>query len=85
MFNFSLKEGSSSIFAGQGIEINKKKAPGLLGHIAIKTNSIERAAYYLDNRGFQVDWSTAREKDKKMIAVYLKDEIGSFAIHLLQK
>ena len=85
MFNFSLKEGNSSIFAGQEIEVNRKKAPGLSGHIAIRTNSIERAAYYLGNRGFQVDWSTAKEKDKKMIAVYLKDEIGGFAIHLLQK
>jgi len=85
MFNFSLKESNNSIFAGQGIEVNKKKAPGLLGHIAIKTNSIERAVYYLTSRGFEIDWNTAKEKDNKTVAVYFKDEIGSFAIHLLQK
>lgn len=85
MFNFNIKEGNSSIFSGQGIEINKKKGPGLKGHIAIKTNSLERAVYYLSKRGFEVDWDTAKEKGNKVIAVYLKDELSDFAIHLLQK
>jgi len=84
-FNFPVKEGNSSNFAGTGIEVNKSKGLGKNGHIAIKTNSIERAAYYLSMRGYELDPETAKYKGDKMIAVYLKNEFGGFAIHLLQK
>ena len=56
-----------------------------MGHIAIKTNSIPRAVYYLEKRGYEVDWSTRKGDEEKPVAVYLKNEIGGFAIHLLQK
>lgn len=40
----------------------------------------------MERRGFAFeDESTASMKDGKMVAIYLKDEIGGFAIHLLQK
>ena len=39
----------------------------------------------LEKRGFVVDMETAKYKGERMIAVYLKDEIGGFAVHLLQK
>ncbi|MDD5018339.1 MAG: bifunctional 4-hydroxy-2-oxoglutarate aldolase/2-dehydro-3-deoxy-phosphogluconate aldolase [Eubacteriales bacterium] len=85
-FGFVPKEGSSSNFAGMGIEVNKEKGPGNMGHIAIRTNSIERAVYYLSEKGFAVDWSTRKgPQGKRPAAVYLKDEFGGFAIHLLQK
>lgn len=85
MFNMPLKEGNSSNFAGKGIEVNKKKGPGTNGHIAIKTNNIKRGMAYLERNGYEVDMNTAKVKNGKMIAVYLKDEVGGFAIHLLQK
>lgn len=85
MFAFPLKEGNSSNFAGTGIEVNKSKGLGTNGHIAIRTNNINRAIAYLERNGFEVDMSTAREKNGAMIAVYLKEEVGGFAIHLLQK
>ncbi len=84
-FGFEYKPGGSSNFAGAGIEVNKSMGIGAMGHIAIKTNNIERAIYYLEKKGFAVDMSTAKEKNKKMIAVYLKNELGAFGIHLLQK
>jgi 2-dehydro-3-deoxyphosphogluconate aldolase/(4S)-4-hydroxy-2-oxoglutarate aldolase len=84
-FNFPIKEGNSSNFAGSGIEIMNKTYLGAKGHIAIKTNSIQRAIYYLGKRGFEVDQNTAKFKDGRMIAIYLKDEFGGFAVHLLQK
>lgn len=84
-FGFNLKEGNSSNFAGTGIEINKEKDLGIMGHIAIRTNSIDRAVYYLEKKGYTVDWSTRKGTAQKTVAVYLKDEIGGFAIHLLQK
>ena len=85
VFGFSLKEGNSSNFSGIGIEINKSMGPGAGGHIAIKTNSIDRAAYYLGKKGYRVDWNSKKVKGSKTVAVYLENEIGGFAVHLLQK
>lgn len=84
-FRFPVKQGNSSNFAGGYIEITKSKAAGSCGHLAVRTNSIVRAIYYLGLRGFKVDMSTAKYKGDKMIAVYLEDEFGGFAVHLLQK
>ena len=83
-FGFPLKKGNSSNFAGR-IEVNKSNGPGKNGHIAILTNSVDRAAYHLERRGFAVDWSTKKGPEGRPIAVYLKEEIGGFAEHLLQK
>lgn len=86
IFNFTLKEGNNSNFAGTGIEVNKSIGLGKNGHIAIKTNSIPRAIPYLERNGFKVDLSTAKgPAGGPMVAVYMKEEIGGFAIHLLQK
>jgi 2-dehydro-3-deoxyphosphogluconate aldolase/(4S)-4-hydroxy-2-oxoglutarate aldolase len=86
MFNFPVKEGNSSNFAGTGIEVNKSIGLGKNGHIAIRTNSIPRAITYLERNGFVVDLSTAKgPAGGAMVAVYMKEEVGGFAIHLLQK
>jgi 2-dehydro-3-deoxyphosphogluconate aldolase/(4S)-4-hydroxy-2-oxoglutarate aldolase len=84
-FGLGFKEGESSNFVGSIIEVNKKIGLGQSGHIAIRTNNIARAIYYLGKRGFEVDMSTAKEKNGKMIVVYLKEHISGFAMHLLQK
>ena len=84
-FGFGVKEGSSSNFAGSGVEVMKVPYLGKNGHIAVKTNSIPRAAAELQKNGFTLDESTAKYKGDKMIAVYLKQEFGGFAVHLLQK
>jgi 2-dehydro-3-deoxyphosphogluconate aldolase/(4S)-4-hydroxy-2-oxoglutarate aldolase len=86
LFNFALKPGNSSNFAGSGIEINKRMGLGKNGHIAIKTNLIARAVTYLERIGVKVDPSTAKTNpDGSLITVYLQKEIGGFAVHLLQK
>ncbi len=85
VFGFTVREGNSSIFSGNGIEVNKSNGPGNMGHIAIKTNNISRAAYYLEKRGHKTDWSTRKGTEEKPVAVYLEGEIGGFAVHLLQK
>lgn len=85
VFGFNLKQGNSSNFSGKGIEVNKSQGPGDMGHIAIKTNSIPRAVYYLEKKGYRVDWTTRKGTEQKPVAVYLENEIGGFAIHLLQK
>ena len=39
----------------------------------------------MERRGFVFDDESAIMKDGKLRAIYLKDEIAGFAIHLLQK
>ncbi|MBP3634720.1 MAG: bifunctional 4-hydroxy-2-oxoglutarate aldolase/2-dehydro-3-deoxy-phosphogluconate aldolase [Oscillospiraceae bacterium] len=84
-FGFAAKIGASSIFASSGVEIMKTMYLGTNGHLAVKTNNIGLAIADLEKKGFTVDMSTAKEKNGKMIAVYLKQEFGGFAVHLLQK
>lgn len=86
IFGFAKKVGNSSIFAGTGIEVMKSKYLGANGHIAIRTNYIDRAVYHLAKRGFEFDASTEKRDPKgNLKAVYFKNEIGGFAVHLVQK
>lgn len=87
LFGSEVKCGNSSVFAGKEIEVMKKPYLGTKGHIAIAVNSVERAMRYLDEHlGFTFDEDTAKYDDKKNIkAIYLNEEIGGFAIHLMQK
>lgn len=86
IFGMTKKVGGSSIFAGTGIEVMKTPYLGENGHIAIGTNYIERAVYHLERQGVVFDESTAKRDDKgNLKAIYLADEIGGFAVHLVQK
>lgn len=85
LFGFVKNSGNSSVFAGSAIEVMKQPYLGAHGHIAIQTNYIERAIYHMELQGFEFDMDTAKYKDGKMLAVYLKGELGGFAVHLVQK
>lgn len=80
-----VKVGNSSIFTGTAVEVMKTPFKGTNGHIAIRTNYIERAVNYLESvLGVEFDEPKKDEKGKYK-AIYLKEEIGGFAIHLVQK
>jgi len=86
LFGFTKNIGNTSVFAGTGIEVMKTPYLGTNGHIAIQTNYIERAIYHLKMQGFIFDMDTAKFDNKNnMVAVYFKDEVGGFAVHLVQK
>ena len=85
LFYFPIKEGTSSIFAGSGFEVMKNRYLGKQGHIAIATNDIYRAITYLKMKNISILPETAKEKEGKLKAVYLDQEVSGFAIHLLQK
>jgi len=85
LFYLPVKEGASSIFAGSDFEVIKNRFLGKHGHIAIATNNIHRAITYLKMKGVSVLPETAKEKDGKLKAIYLDQEVSGFAIHLLQK
>lgn len=86
LFNTGVKAGNSSIFAGTGIEVMKTPYLGAKGHIAYKTNSIERAVAYLKAKGVAINEESAKYNAKgKLAAIYLQEEVAGFAVHLVQK
>ena len=86
LFDLEYKPGNSSIFAGSAVECNKAPGRGTNGHIAIGTNNVDRAVYHLGLRGVTFDESS-RKTDAKgnTKAIYLKDELAGFAVHLVKK
>ena len=85
LFGFTKKVGNSSVFAGTAVEAMKSKGLGSKGHIAVATNSVVRAKNYLEMMGYKFNEESAKFKGDKMTAIYLADEIGGFAVHLVQK
>ena len=85
LMGMPIKEGNSSNFVGTGVEINKYMGRGKHGHIAIGTNSVKRAKWHLEMRGYKFIEDSAVVKNGKLIAIYLEDEVAGFAVHLVQK
>ena len=75
-----------SIFAGVPIEIMKNGGKGKNGHIGFYTNSVERAIYALEARGYTFDSSTARvDENNNRTFIYFDGEFGGFSIHLVER
>lgn len=85
LLGWPVKDGNSSMFVGEGFELMKKPFRGTHGHIAIACNSIRRARWHLERRGFTFDDASAAVKDGKLKAIYMNEEIAGFAFHLFQK
>ena len=84
-FDFAKKAGNSSNFSTPAIEVMKGAGFGTKGHIAVRTNKLPLAVAELESKGFQFNYDSAKYKNGEMTVIYLKDEIGGFAIHLIQK
>ncbi len=85
IFGFEKKPGNSSIFAGTAVEVMKTPGRGTKGHIGIGTNSVLRAKNYLESKGIKFNEESATYKNGKLHAIYFADEIGGFAVHLVNK
>ena len=85
IFDLPYRPGGKSDFAGTMLESGKTKFPGEKGHIAVGTYSVERGAAYLQAKNVTLrdDWSKT-DLQGRMVSVYLEEEIGGFAIHLLR-
>ena len=79
-FGFEYKNGNSSIFCSTSVEVMKSQYLGTKGHIAIGTNHLLRAKDHLTKLGFTFNESTYNGK-----AIYMNEEFGGFAVHILQK
>ncbi len=83
-FGFEKKVVNSSVFSSTYMEMMKKPFHGKNGHIAIATNSVKRALYQLEKRGFAVkDGSVKYSAEGVMNVAYLEKEFGGFAVHLV--
>ena len=83
-FDFNIKQGNSSNFASTGVEVMKTMFKGANGDIAIRTNKMIPAIAEMERRGYELDMDSVKDKNN-IKAVYFKNEIGGFAVHLLQK
>ena len=84
-FGFAVRTGSSSCFAGGGIEIMKSRYLGQNGHIAIGTIDVTKAIEALEAQGFHMNHESYKYNNGELIAAYLQEDFGGFAVHLLKK
>ena len=83
LFGKEVKEFPGAFFAGSIAEVVKGKFLGTMGHIGINTRDIDRAVAYFQRRGEELDPETAVYNDKgQLCAIYFKDCVGGFAVHL---
>lgn len=86
IFGFSANEHKKCVFAGKEVEALKVPYHGEKGHIAIGTNYIDRAVNYLKSQGIRFkEGSEVYNEKGEFTAIYLEEEIGGFAVHLVQK
>lgn len=86
IFGLPLYEGKPSYFAGTIFECVKAPYWGHNGHVAIRTNHIERAVEYLCARGIKFNEASRQYDDcGRMRTIYFADDIADFVMHLLQK
>jgi len=85
IFGFNKEPKTSSTFASNGIEVCRKRFPGVHGHIAVGTPDVARAVYHLAKKGIAFNMDTAKYKNGRLTSVYMEDEIGGFGIHLMQE
>ena len=85
LLGWPIDEHKNANFVGEGFEVMKIPFRGAHGHIAVACNSIKRARWHMERRGFTFDDDSVIMRDGKLRAIYLKDDIAGFAVHLLQK
>lgn len=84
--DLAMREGSSSIFVDERLELMKKPFHGIHGHLGFAANSVERAIYHLGERGFRILEDTlCRDAKGRLQSVYLESQVNGFDIHLIRK
>lgn len=85
VFNLDPRHGQKSEFAGEYFECMKSPFLGANGHIAMRTPDLDGAVAELREKGFAFRMDTAAyTEDGKLKNIYLRDEFGGFAIHILR-
>ena len=86
LFGWEKKDGNSSVFSGSGIEIMKGNGKGQKGHIAIAASDLEGAIELLRSKGVEFDESSKKyNADGSLKTIYLAEDYGGFALHIMQE
>lgn len=85
-FNMANTNHTKSIFAGKAVECMKEPFYGTKGHIGFSTISMRRALPYLRSKGFKFrEESLVTDANGTPKWIYFADEIGGFAVHIVQR
>ncbi len=85
LFGKEVTEFPGAYFSGNIAEVVKGSYLGTMGHIGINTRDIERAIAYFERLGVELDYTTeSRDRQGRLGAIYFKEQIGGFAVHLRQ-
>ena len=83
LFGKTVTETPGAYFPGSIAEVVKGSYLGEMGHIGINTRDMDRAIAYFERIGVELDHSTeAINGEGKIGAIYFKEQIGGFAVHL---
>ncbi len=86
IFNLPIDGDATGGMVGDIIEVLGPDGRGKYGHIAIATNSVDRAVYQLSRQGITFDESgTYYFPDGRRRVSYFNETFGGFAFHLIQK
>lgn len=86
VFGMEAKVGNSSTFMNSTIEVMHKQFRGKNGHIGYRCWNVERALSYLAGKGFTpAEETITRDEKGRIKVVYLNEEVGGFALHLVRK
>lgn len=77
-------ENAASVFSATYVEWMKGCGRGDYGHIGFHVSNMDRAVAWLERRGIEYLPETYVKKDGKYGAIYLREQIGGFAIHLTE-
>ena len=85
-FGWPVKEGGRSNFAATYVECCNQRFPGKFGHIGVFTLSMRRALAYFKAHGIATreEFKNVNAKGE-LVAVYLEEEVGGFAVHIVKK
>ena len=79
------RETEKAVFSGDLTENMKVESLGTYGHIGFGVIDCEAAIRYFVNRGMTLREETKRfDEQGRCIFAYFKEEVGGFAIHLVQ-
>lgn len=86
LFRMSPRYMDSAVFAGTAVETVKSGSFGEKGHIGFYTNSIPRAMAYFDALDVAINENSIKyNKNGEISCFYLKNDIGGFAFHLVER
>jgi len=86
LFNMDTDPRGRCTFAGTAVENMNTPFYGRNGHIGFSTLSMERALAWLERIGAKINpESVTKDAKGKITCVYLAEEIGGFAMHIVER